>query len=78
MIPAELRNRPQPVNYVLSELTAIWSDIYNAIQGFKSYSTKQIVINKVLGLEAIENRSEQRSRAGSTSGENIVVQTGGL
>ena len=34
-----------------SELTAIWADISNAIQGFKDCSTSRLVLDEVLRLE---------------------------
>ena len=42
-----------PNNYYpsRSELSAIWADISNAIQGFKECSTTRLVLNEVLGLE---------------------------
>ena len=42
-----------PNNYYSprSELTAIWADISNAIQGFKDCSTSRLVLDEVLGLE---------------------------
>ena len=52
IIPAPNR-MVDPNNYYpsRSELPAIWSDISNAIQGFKYCSTTRLVLEEVLGLE---------------------------
>ena len=43
---------PKPLQFVKATVVpAIWSDISNAIQGFKDHSTARIVLDEGLGLE---------------------------
>ena len=41
-----------------AELPAVWSDISNAMRGFKDHSLHMLVLDKVLGLE-LSNFSRQ-------------------
>ena len=52
IMPAPNRSVDQDNYYSLrSELSAVWADISNAIQGLKEHSTTRVVLDDVLGLE---------------------------
>ena len=43
---------------LIAELPAVWSDISNAVRGFKDYSLHMLVLDEVLRLE-LSNFSRQ-------------------
>ena len=52
IMPAPNRSVDQDNYYSLcSELSAVWADISNAVQGFKEHSKTRVVLDDVLGLE---------------------------
>ena len=55
------------------ELTAIWADISNAIQGFKDCSTTRLVLDEVLGLELSNFARLLRLRPG-VDDDHLLVQ----
>ena len=57
-----------------SELPAIWSDISNAIQGFKDLSTTRIVLDEGLGLELSKLGQLLKLRPGLGDEHQLVQQ----
>ena len=75
IIPAPNR-MVDPNNYYppRSELPAIWSDISNAIQGFKDCSTTRLVLDEVLGLELTNFARLLKLRPGIDDDHLLVQQ----
>ena len=40
-----------------AELPAVWSDISNAMRGFKDHALHMLVLDEVLGLEPVQLQS---------------------
>ena len=74
IIPAPNR-MVEPNNYYppRSELPAIWSDISNAIQGFKDCSTTRLVLDEVLGLE-LSNFARLLKLSPGLDDDHLLVQ----
>ena len=74
IIPAPNR-LVDPNNYypTRSELTAIWADISNAIQGLRDCSTTRLVLDEVLGLE-LSNFDRMLKLRPGVDDDHLLVQ----
>ena len=75
MIPAPNRQVDPSFYYPYrSELPAIWSDISNAIQGFKDHSTTRVVLDEGLRLELYNFGRLLKLRPGVVDEHQLVQQ----
>ena len=56
-----------------AELPAVWSDISNAMRGFKDHSLHMLVLDEVLGLELSNFSRQLKLRPGIDDDHRVVV-----
>ena len=56
-----------------AELPAVWSDISNAMRGFKDHSLHMLVLDKVLGLELPNFSRQLKLRPGIDDDHRVIV-----
>ena len=65
----EARN-PRPLR---SELLAVWSDISNAMRGFKNQSLHMLVLDEVVGLELSNFSKQLKTKPGTDDDHQMIV-----
>ena len=55
------------------ELPAVWSDISNAMRGFKEYSLHMLVLDEVLGLELSNFSRQLKLKPGIDDEHRLIV-----
>ena len=56
-----------------AELPAVWSDISNAMRGFKDHSLHMLVLDKVLGLELSNFSRQLKFKPGTEDDHRVIV-----
>ena len=56
-----------------AELTAVWSEISNAMRGFKDHSLQMLVLDEVLGLELSNFSRHLELKPGSDDDDRVIV-----
>ena len=56
-----------------TELPAVWSDISNAIRGFKNHSLHMLVLDEVLGLELSNFSRQFKLKPGNDDDHRVIV-----
>ena len=56
-----------------SELPAVWSDISNAMRGFKGHSLRMLVLDEVLGLELSNFSRQPKLKPGIDDDHQVIV-----
>ena len=56
-----------------AELPAVWSDISNAMRGFKDYSLHVLVLDEVLGLELSNFSRQLKLKPGTDDDHRVIV-----
>ena len=56
-----------------AELPAVWSDISNAMRGFKDHSLHMLVLDEVLGLELYNVSRQLKLRPGTDDDHRVIV-----
>ena len=58
---------------IRAELTAMWSDILNAMRGFKDHSLRMLVLDEVLGLELSNFGRQLKLKPGIDNDHRVIV-----
>ena len=56
-----------------AELPAVWSDISNAMRGFKNHSLHMLVLDEVLGLELSNFSRQLKLKPGIDDDHRVIV-----
>ena len=56
-----------------AELPAVWSDIWNAMRGFKDHSLHMLVLDEVLGLKLSNFSRQLKMKPGIDDGHRVIV-----
>ena len=56
-----------------AELPAVWSDISNAMRGFKDHSLRMLVLDEVLGLELSNFSRQLKLKPGIDDDHRVIV-----
>ena len=56
-----------------AELPAVWSDISNAMRGFKNHSLHMLVLDEVLGLELSNFNRQLKLKPGIDDDHRVIV-----
>ena len=56
-----------------AELPAVWSDISNAMRGFKDHSLHMLVLDEVLGLEVSNSSRQLKMKPGIDEDHRVIV-----
>ena len=56
-----------------AELPAVWSDISNAMRGFKDHSLHKLVLDEVLGLEKYKFSRQLKLKPGIDDDHSVTV-----
>ena len=56
-----------------AELPPVWSDISNAMRGFKNHSLHMLVLDEVLGLELSNFRRQLKLKPGNDDDHRVIV-----
>ena len=56
-----------------AEIPAVWSDISNAMRGFKNHSLHMLVLDEVLGLELSNFSRQNKLKPGNDDEHRVIV-----
>ena len=59
--------------FALAELPAVWSDISNAMRGFKDHSLHMLVLDEVLGFELSNFSRQLKLKPGIDDDHRVIV-----
>ena len=75
IIPAPNRElEAKNLRPIRSELPAVWSDISNAMRGFKNHSLHTLVLDEVMGLELSNFSRQLKLKPGVNEDHRVIVR----
>ena len=72
---SERKNEIENLRPLRAELLAVWSDISNAMRGFKNHSLHMLVLDEVLGLELSNISRQLKLKTGIDDDHRVTVAT---